>query len=60
MKSQNDSYLISYSTLSDVSGVLIIHFQGIYIKLTNISLSETKYKINNISLHFFNNLADSN
>ena len=36
----------------DVSGILITHYQGIYNKQTNISLTETKQIINNISLHF--------
>ena len=27
---------------SDVSGILITHYQGIYKKQTNISLTETK------------------
>ena len=56
MKSQIYSYLIRYRMLSTF---LITHFQGIYNKQTNISLAETKYISNNISLHFVNKLADS-
>ena len=46
--------------LSDVFGIRVTHFQGIYKKQTSMSLTETKFMINNISLHFINKLADSN